>query len=430
MSLDYFWNAELNAAISTGVGLGLTLSFPAFKYKKNNNSYIGIYADARLKGEGKVSITDKIDKQICFNMEFKGGIVGNIYGESRFGLFGSKSYAEIDLYLLKDYSLKDIIEKTYSYCLEKPAWEQLPVIETKSVISITDTGAKSGGNISSDGGSAITERGVCWSKDQNPTISDSKTEDGTGVSSFTSNITGLEPKTTYHVRAYATNSKGTGYGNSLLFTTLEEVTDDVDAVDADGNVYSTVVIGNQEWFAENLKTTKYNDGTQIPNITSNSEWNNLMSDAYAWYDNDQATYGNAYGALYNWYAVSTGKLCPTGWHVPTHTDWIILANYAGGEGVAGSKLKSTRTVPNDHPRWESPNLGATDEYNFSALPGGHRTSNAFGNFRNVGLRGCWWSSSEVDATNSWFQFMEYSYRFMSPSRYPKRDGFSVRCLRD
>ena len=299
--------------------------------------------------------------------------------------------------------------------------QYISVLSTTKITEITQTTAKSGGNITDDGGATVTARGVCWSTSQNPTISDSKTEDGTGTGNFTGNISGLEPNTMYYVRAYAINSKGTGYGSELSFTTRGEVTD------ADGNVYSTVVIGNQEWMAENLKTTRYNDGTPIPNVTDNSEWINLTTGAYAWYDNNEATYKNAYGALYNWYAVNTGKLCPTGWHVPTDAEWETLINYAGG---GGGKLKSTRTEPEVHPRWKSPNTGATDEYGFSALPGGYRSIN-HGHFNDVGSSGSWWSSTELDATNAWDRDMDYGYGdVMNRHLDHKMDGLSVRCLRN
>jgi uncharacterized protein (TIGR02145 family) len=192
--------------------------------------------------------------------------------------------------------------------------------------------------------------------------------------------------------------------------------------DADGNGYTIVVIGKQEWFAENLKTTKYSDGTPIFNVTSNYEWNTITTGAYAWYDNNEATYKNAYGALYNRYAVNTGNLCPIGWRVPSDLDWTTLINYAGGES---GKLKSTRTAPDAHPRWESPNIGATDEYGFSALPGGSRDST----FGFVGFYGYWWSSTERDATSAWFRLMGYHDQDVIHF-YSTRGGFSVRCLRD
>jgi len=111
-----------------------------------------------------------------------------------------------------------------------------------------------------------------------------------------------------------------------------------------GYNYKTVKIGSQWWFAENLQTTQYNDGTSISNVTDWFAWRTLTTDAYCWYNNDAATYRNLYGALYNWYAVKTGKLCPSGWHVPSNDEWTILSDYLGGGNVAGGKLKETGTV--------------------------------------------------------------------------------------
>jgi uncharacterized protein (TIGR02145 family) len=294
--------------------------------------------------------------------------------------------------------------------------KNVPVLTTAEVTQIAQTAATSGGNITDDWGATVTARGVCWSTSQNPTINDSKTEDGTGAGTFTSSISGLEASTTYYVRAYATNSSGTGYGSAMSFTSTG-------AVDADGNVYSTVVIDNLEWFAENLKTTRYNNGSPIPNVTSNSDWGTLTSGAYAWYENNEATYKNTYGALYNWYAVNTGNLCPAGWRVPTDEEWTTLTNYAGG----GGKLKNTRTAPDAHPRWESPNTGATDEYGFAALPGSYRSYD--GSFGDVGFVGTWWSSSEF-LTAAWLRRFDYNYSDLKKHNYNKEFGLSVRCLRD
>lgn len=198
-----------------------------------------------------------------------------------------------------------------------------PVLTTTEVTNITQSTAVSGGNITDDGGATVTVRGVCWSINPTPTIKDSNTADGGGAGSFTSNITGLAIGATYYVRAYATNSKGTGYGSTMSFYTDG-------TVDVDGNVYKTVTIATQRWMAENLKTTKLNDGTSIPNVTDGKAWKNLTTPGYCWYDNDPKYYGNTYGALYNFYAVETNKLCPTGWHVPTDAEWDILIDHLGG----------------------------------------------------------------------------------------------------
>jgi uncharacterized protein (TIGR02145 family) len=136
------------------------------------------------------------------------------------------------------------------------------------------------------------------------------------------------------------------------------------AKDVDGNVYNTVTIGAQVWMAENLRTTKYNDGTSIPLVTDSTKWSDLSTPAHCWYNNDKASYKATYGALYNWYTVATDNLCPTGWHVPTTAEWQILKDYLGSS-VDGGKLKESGTT-----HWKSPNKGATNESGFTALPGG------------------------------------------------------------
>ena len=169
----------------------------------------------------------------------------------------------------------------------------------------------------------------------------------------------------YYVRAYATNSEGTGYGQQESFTTTIVDMPGDGVTDIDGNVYTTVIINGHEWMAGNLMTTKYNDGTEIPLEAEGSVWLYLTTPAYCWYDNDQATYGNTYGALYNWYAVNTGKLCPTGWHVSTDAEWTALTDYVGGYSIAGTRLKATSGWDNSGNR--------TDDYGFSALPGAFAT---------------------------------------------------------
>lgn len=199
--------------------------------------------------------------------------------------------------------------------------------------------------------------------------------------------------------------------------------------DIDGHEYITVIIGSQEWMATNLKTTTYNNGTPIPNITDTTEWTEQSTGAYAWFNNDEATYKTAYGALYNWHAVETGILCPAGWHVPTDAEWETLITHAGGQSVAGGRLKSTRTHPEVHPRWKSPNI-ATNDYNFSALPGGYR-SEMNGTFYFVGSTGYWWSSTEsTTGLRAWCRHMVAGYGNVYRSTFNKKDGFSVRCIRD
>jgi uncharacterized protein (TIGR02145 family) len=292
----------------------------------------------------------------------------------------------------------------------------MPTIATEIVSSITSTSSKSGGTVSSDGGAPVTSRGVCWSTSGEPKVTDGKTDNGTGSGTFTSFISGLDGMTTYYIRAYATNIAGTAYGNERSFKTYA-------VNDIDGNGYNSVTIGTQIWMATNLMTSKYIDGEEIPLITDNTGWSNLTTPGFCWYNNDAATYKPAYGALYNWYAANSSKLCPTGWHVPTDTEWKNLTDYLGGNSVAAGKMKEEGIT-----HWTNPNTGATNESNFTALPGGYRDRS--GIFYYTGNYGRWWSSSEYDSQSGWGRGMGYNEINISFYGYIKQIGFSVRCLKD
>jgi uncharacterized protein (TIGR02145 family) len=194
--------------------------------------------------------------------------------------------------------------------------------------------------------------------------------------------------------------------------------------DIDGNVYHTVTIGTQVWMKENLKTTRYNDGATIPEVKDSVAWVAITTTpAYCWYNNDSAAYKATYGALYNWYTVNTNKLCPVGWHVPTDTEWITLTTYLGGDSIAGGKLKETGLT-----HWSTPNLGADNTTGFTALPGGWLFS--FGIFKCIGINGLWWSSSDDGLGGAWINEMDYNYSDVYRHNIGKKNGVSVRCLKD
>ena len=172
----------------------------------------------------------------------------------------------------------------------------------------------------------MIEKGVCYSTSPNPTINGGHTSSGTTVGAFATVLTGLEPQTKYYVRAFATNTADTSYGSQESFTTTEKPLIPLTITDVEGNVYNTVTIGTQTWLVENLRTTKYNDGTSIPIITDSYSWPDMTSAAYCWYNNDISN-KNTNGALYNWYAVNSGKLAPSGWHIPSDAEFTILENY-------------------------------------------------------------------------------------------------------
>lgn len=292
------------------------------------------------------------------------------------------------------------------------------VLTTANVSGITLKDALSGGNVTSDGGASVTARGVCWNTATIPSTANNKTTDGTGTGSFESTISGLISGTKYYVRAYATNSAGTAYGNEIGFTTLNGTVTDID-----GNLYNIIIIDTQTWMKENLKVTNYSNGTSIPNVNDNSQWQNLMTGAFCDYNNT-STNSTTYGKLYNWYAVMDSRnLCPAGWHIPSDVEWTTLIDNLGGEEIAGGKLKEIGTT-----HWLSPNTQATNQSSFTALPGGERSYEAA--FIGIGVFGAWWSATQSNDTNAWYRTMHHNYGVVLRNNFNKNFGFSVRCVKD
>jgi uncharacterized protein (TIGR02145 family) len=292
-------------------------------------------------------------------------------------------------------------------------------------------------NVTSKGGTPVSARGVCWNTSSGTTTSNNKTTDGTGSGSFTSNLTGLTTNALYYVRAYATNAGGTSYGNERSFY----ATDEIMVTDADGNVYFTVTIGSQVWMKENLKTTKYNDGKTISNVTDGTAWAALTTPAFCWYNNNAATYKNTYGALYNWYAVNTEKLCPTGWHVPGDGEWTTMENYLIANGynydgtttenkIAKALASATNWISSDYIGVP----GNTDypafrnKSGFTGLPGGNREGD--GTFIYLGYDANWWSSTNYNPETSWMRTLDYEHVYLLRYNHEKTLGFSVRCMKD
>lgn len=214
------------------------------------------------------------------------------------------------------------------------------------------------------------------------------------------------------------------FGSWMVQSDLEKIsTESLDNPDS-----HSVKIGTQVWMDENLKTTRLNDGTIIPEVKDEKEWQNLTSPGYCWYDNNRARHQEAYGALYNWFTVNTGKLCPAGWHVPSDAEWKTLTNFLGDsvfltKEVAAIKLKD---VGNS---WAfNDSIDATDSYGFKALPGGTRT--IYGLYFGIVEEGCWWSSTEDDNEDARNREMNYNSNSVTEIQQYKQTGMSVRCIKN
>lgn len=304
-------------------------------------------------------------------------------------------------------------------CENDPEGEELklPELSTAIVTEISDSSAISGGTILSTGAMEITDKGICWSTNTGPTIHDVVISAGAGSGSFISTIKDLQPQTYYYVRAFATNSDGTGYGEERSFRT--KTMNSTVVQDVDGNAYPTVKIGDQVWMAKNLKATKFRSGARITNVTDNDQWSNLSTPAYSYYNNVS---GNGYGLLYNGLTIMTDEVCPEGWHLPALSEWAALIDTIGGKEVAGGKLKESGIF-----HWSAPNVGATDEFGFTALPGGLRYTD--GSFKNQGDVGYWWAAPD-SSTQLVGIIMSYNTENVNFGGSPENIAESVRCIKD
>jgi len=294
-----------------------------------------------------------------------------------------------------------------------------PTTSTQAASVITTTGAILNGTVNANDLSTTvtfeygttTDYGSTATATQNPVSG----HDNTAVSAA---ISDLSPGTTYHFRVKSVNSLGTVYGSDYVFITFN-------ITDIDGNGYHTITIGSQIWMKENLKTSKYNDGNSIPNITDNSAWLNLTSPGYCWVGNDILNNKNIYGALYNRYAIELvyngdKKICPNGWHIPIPSDWQELINFLGGSSIAGGKLKEEGL---EH--WDSPNIGAENSVGFSAIPAGRRGTD--GNFIEFGFKAVFYVSHDFQIIVLYSNSGSLIVESATPD---KRTGTSIRCIKD
>jgi len=286
----------------------------------------------------------------------------------------------------------------------------VPIVTADVFGQIAPTSATIIASVRSDGGSAVTERGLCFSTTEYPTKRNECIESGSGLGEFSVTLTGLSTGTAYFARAYATNKAGTRYSSHAIFKTTG-------VTDIDGNVYPSIKIGQQVWMSANLKTSRYRDGSPIQHMPDTESWSGLhIIGAWSNYDN-LAENDSLFGKLYNGYAIhDQRRLCPTGWHIPTRDEWIVLFEFLGVDH--GDKMKSTFG-------WNN-NTNGTNSSGFNGLPSGFRY--ALGSFHSMGEVGHFWTSTRSSNNPSYAELNMLSSANITGT--PMRHGASVRCLMD
>ena len=290
----------------------------------------------------------------------------------------------------------------------------LPTVSMIGLSEISPNSIRFSAQVLSDGGGHITSKGIVYGTQILPTLLDQSVINGTEAGAFEGIITSLLPNTRYYFRAFATNEQGTRYSNQLLENTTSLVSD------VDGNIYQSVKIGTQIWLKKNLMVTKYQNSDSIIEVIPNGLWQNLLIGGWA-NINNTASNNEAYGKLYNWFAVTDErKLCPLGWKIPSDNDWTVLTSYLGGLDVAGGKLKSTGIT-----YWQIPNAWANNLSFFTGLPSGYRDE--LGVFFGIGYYGLWWSSTSNGA-EAWSRYVYNEFNYSTKETLGKNYGLSVRCL--
>lgn len=320
-----------------------------------------------------------------------------------------------------------------------------PSVLTETATSIEKTFAILNGNVTGDGGADVTDKGFYYGASRDPETTGAMIQNGSGTGGFSSIISDLSSGTTYYFVAYATNTAGMAYGDEYDFTTLEESGETV--TDIDGNKYKTILIGEQLWMKENLKVTRYANGTPIQLVEGISEWDALTTTdkAYCWFDNSTNN-RDIYGGLYTFAAAMNGAVsssanpsgiqgvCPSGWHLPSDEEWKELEMYLGmssseADGLdwrgtdESGKLKEAGTT-----HWSSPNVSASNSSGFTALPGGYRSID--GIFVDESIYARFWSATEDNSTYVWIRFLYNERASVYRNIYHRYNGFSVRCIKD
>ncbi len=413
----YFTDSRARASLVAGTGVTYTESTGTIAIGQpvgpdDDVAFANVFASATVTANS-LSVADVIDGQIgdISNHNSDNLPEGNahLYFTAAERLALMQLLATVDSLI----AVVDAIQNSGS------AAEVLKV-GTSPASDVEETVATLNGFILDDGGDVITATGFRWGQAVN--LSDAQDLAGSATSGlFSGNLTGLTADHTYYFTAFAINGEGTTYGDTLSFTTASALSDCGTPISYAGYNYSTVQIGSQCWFQENLQTAVYNDESLISIGLDNTEWVNTTEGAATVYgEGGPNEYANLaiYGRLYNWYAVNSGKLCPSGWHVPTDSDWLTLTSV-----YQGNALKSAAS---DNPAWDG-----TNSSGFSGLPGGFRnySNGNFGGGGPNGTAGFWWGASPYNSY-AWYYVVASNEDFVNRNLDYLQNGYSVRCIRD
>ena len=319
-------------------------------------------------------------------------------------------------------------------------------ITTKNVTEITFQNAISGGIISTNGNAEITEKGILINANEIPVVGNStRITNSTQNNDFDVNLSNLEPNTSYNIRAYAINEIGVGYGENINFTTTDLLIQGNGVTDIDNNQYPTIIYDGDEWSTKNLEVEKYRNGDVIPQVQDKTQWANLTTGAWCYYENNSAN-GTTYGKLYNWHAVNDSRgLAPQGWHVATSGDYYNLTNFlikngfncwdnnTGnylGKSIASKILWSPHFSPNNCSPL-SGNLSDNNTSGFNALPSGSRNSS--GEFNGITDATRWWTKG-ASATDQFIDFTDLISHLPAAFRLNgsalQVSGMAVRIVKD
>ncbi len=325
----------------------------------------------------------------------------------------------------------------FSSCKEEPIVEK-PETSSLTILSVEKISVAFSFSLINNNGGNITEIGICWDTLDYPKISKNKLELNTEELEFSKILNNLSPDTEYYIRSYAINSAGVGYSETSNFKTYTLYYEGT-IQDVENNEYEIISVGEQIWVSENLKTTKLNDNTPIQQISDNTAWGETNNAACCWYFNNQTENIDVYGALYNYSAIETGKLCPQGYHVPTVQEWENLKNYLITHGYnfdgSSSGNKFAKSLASKE-GWAysgaegciGNNPDSNNSSGFNVYPSGIRNNS--GDFLSRTYVASFWTSTIIDQDNANSIDLFNSNASVYINENPKLDGFSVRCIKD